>query len=245
MKSIKKYIYSAMKKIFLVIILVFGITLHPILSGASERISTSQTKTGVLAEGMKKEFEFYGNENESILITLSAEDELRYVVQIFSRESTTPLRQTLVFPNEEKEVIFTPPKSQIYTIRLTGAFRYGDYRFEIRNISNKKNPQIAQRIGLNQTKKTAIAEGQAHRYEFYGKENTPLIFYSKSDGNVWYSLQIIDPETETVLRQKWVRRNEWEDVIFTPQESKIYLIKITGAYSYGEYFLNMQKIPTR
>jgi hypothetical protein len=231
MKNINMFLFGCIA-IFLPFSASFG----------SEQISSSGYKTGTFAEGMEKTFDFYAKENESYLIELDSSEDLIYFFGIYSPESSEPIRYTRVYPNSAREIIFTPVATETYEFRLVGMYRYGKYAIDIDHISDSTSSS-PKRISIGTTKTGTIAEGQTQLFEFYGKENNPLIFYVKSDGKVWFLFRLIDPDSGDIIEQRWVTRNEWTDVIFTPPESKLYHVALVGAYDYGKYVLNIQKIP--
>lgn len=232
-----------MKKILSIFLGIALLSVPIYLSLADERISSSGYKTGTLVEGMEKSFEFYGRANESYRIELGSNDDLVYFFGIYAEAVSDPIRYARVYPNSNREIIFTPAETKHYQFRLMGMYRYGNYSVNVDRISNVISTS-PKRLSTGTTKSGTIAEGQTQLFEFYGQENSPLIFYVKSDGNVWFLFRLIDPKSNTVIEQRWVTRSEWIDIIFTPRESKRYHVEVAGTYDYGDYVLNLQKIPT-
>jgi hypothetical protein len=209
---------------------------------AAERISTSGLKIDFLAEGMTTSLRFSGTENESYRIRLTSTEDLIYYFGIFDPRKSSPIRSARVYPGNSREIIFTPSVSQEYEFRFSGLYRYGKYRIDMDRISSAISTSV-RRISAGQLSSGTIAEGQRIAYQFYGKKYKPLFLNAKSDGNLWFFFRVIDPESNRILAQRWITRSEWTEILFTPQESKLYRLDVLGAYDYGKYSIDINRVP--
>jgi len=96
-------------------------------------------------------------------------------------------------------------------------------------------------LRMNSRVSGTLAENSKAWYLFKGTKNTPIMFSLKRSGDLWYNFRVIDPDTNVILKQRWVEGGE-QEVFFTPLETKKYVMVLTGYYRYGKYSVKVKRL---
>lgn len=92
----------------------------------AELIEVGKIKKGTIVEGQYKDYKFDGVTNSPLIFTLRSEPQThsiaRYRGEIYDSRGRKLKESVVVYPGRSREMVFTPPTTAQYIIRLRGQF---------------------------------------------------------------------------------------------------------------------------
>lgn len=113
-------------------ILIKQVTLDANLRGQGNVIGIGDSVSGRIAEGAVAEYKFSGMANAPLEITLVPQaGSMEYTFYLLDRRGRNVMRPRNYQSYEGKRILFSPPQTGTYTIRLVGKRGYGSYGIQL------------------------------------------------------------------------------------------------------------------
>ncbi len=199
---------------------------------------------GKIAKEQLIDHEFLWEGNSPILISARGKkkNNVAYRLRVLDGSGSELYKDT-IDGRYDSQRAFTPPESGVYTIQLTGVTRFGDFDInvdqyaldsELRGMGNivEAGDILSGKIAPN-----AIAE-----YKYSGQANSPILISAqgKKKNNVAYRLRVLDGSGSELYKDTIDGRYDSQRA-FTPPESGVYTIQLTGVTRFGEYNLKVDE----
>ncbi|MDO6694194.1 hypothetical protein Q4574_12950 [Aliiglaciecola sp. 3_MG-2023] len=208
------------------------------LRGDANKVNVGDTIQGQFAEGSIAEYQLEARENSPIVFeSLAAAQRVFFTLAIIDKQGKT-LRQWEISTRKNANLPFTPPKSGLYTVRLTATKGYGEFNIGLNQWAlNSDLRGDANKVKVGDIIQGQFAEGSIAEYQLEARENSPIVFESLAAAQrVFFTLAIIDKQGKT-LRQWEISTRKNANLPFTPPKSALYTVRLIATGNYGPFHL--------
>jgi|GEM_PF-2158208 len=199
-------------------------------------VTTNSHLTGRLAQNQIKDHEVKMLENSPIEFVLKANEgnRMRYSIRIMDRRENTLLDYDF-YNDDAYNFAFTPPKSDVYIVRLVGLSSFGEFDIKMNDFAfDSELRGQGNTITIPTTIEPKVAKDSVAEYRFKGESNSPIEFNLKKVPGQRFRFKIIVVNSEGEVHQDYdFYSDDNYSYAFTPPNNDTYTIKIVGLSSYG------------
>lgn len=199
-------------------------------------VTTNSHLTGRLAQNQIKDHEVKMLENSPIEFVLKANEgnRMRYSIRIMDRRENTLLDYDF-YNDDAYNFAFTPPKSDVYIVRLVGLSSFGEFDIKMNDFAfDSELRGQGNTITIPTTIEPKVAKDSVAEYRFKGESNSPIEFNLKKVPGQRFRFKIIVVNSEGEVQQDYdFYSDDNYSYAFTPPNNDTYTIKIIGISSYG------------
>lgn len=199
-------------------------------------VTTNSHLTGRLAQNQIKDHEVKMLENSPIEFVLKANEgnRMRYSIRIMDRRENILLDYDF-YNDDAYNFAFTPPKSDVYIVRLVGLSSFGEFDIKMNDFAfDSELRGKGNTIAIPATIAPKVAKDSVAEYRFKGESNSPIEFNLKKVPGQRFRFKIIVANSEGEVHQDYdFYSDDNYSYAFTPPKNDTYTIKIIGISSYG------------
>ncbi|SFR50101.1 hypothetical protein SAMN04488070_1532 [Pseudidiomarina maritima] len=199
-------------------------------------VTTNSHLTGRLAQNQIKDHEVKMLENSPIEFVLKANEgnRMRYSIRIMDRRENMLLDYDF-YNDDPYNFAFTPPKSDVYIVRLVGLSSFGEFDIKMNDFAfDSELRGQGNTITIPTTIEPKVAKDSVAEYRFKGESNSPIEFNLKKVPGQRFRFKIVVVNSEGEVHQDYdFYSDDNYSYAFTPPSNDTYTIKIVGLSSYG------------
>jgi len=212
------------------------------LTGKANIIGIDETVDGSLAIKATAQYRFAGKTNSPVVIINPARTNgLWHTIEILNSRKKV-LASYKHNRGRAREIPFTPPKDDTYTIQLVGTNHYGNYSLSLNQIATDEQlTGKANVIGIDETVEGSLALNATAQYRFAGKTNSPVVIINPARTNrLWHTIEILNSRKKVLASHKH-NRGRIREIPFTPPKDDTYTIQLVGINHYGDFSISVVK----
>ncbi|WP_425667741.1 hypothetical protein ACPUEJ_23090 (plasmid) [Vibrio tubiashii] len=215
------------------------------LTGDANTIVIGDTIRNKLAYRSVATYRVNATNNSPIEFLLIPKDSnLEYDFEILNSDGQRQFVEDF-YAKSEYRFAFTPKSNDLYTLKFTGAAKYGE--FEIRTKQYHRDSRLrsaANIIEPGDKIEDKLARNSVAEYRISLKRNSPVEFLTiKRDSPLEYDFEIFDSEGKRHFVEDYYAKSEYR-FAFTPLLDDVYTLKFTGKHRHGAFALKLKQYNT-